>query len=141
MSPSDTLTARCYCGRSHLHFCQAPLTVAYCHCSDCRRWTGGPVGAFAAFASTAIDADPNLGPGTSFAEGVRRWTCPSCGSPMMAEFDYLPGQTYVPIGIIDQADKLPPSVHCHEGSRLSWLHIDDEAPRIDGTARTHLNDP
>lgn len=114
-----------------------PLEVAFCHCTDCRRWTSSPAPAFAAF--TAVEASETLGEGRSFAPGVRRWICPDCGSAMMAQFDYLPGQTYVPLGVIDQAEALVPEVHCHADKRLSWLHIDDGKKRISGTARAHLN--
>ncbi|MEM1432337.1 MAG: GFA family protein [Pseudomonadota bacterium] len=128
--------ARCYCGASQLSIKGPPETVAYCHCTDCRRWTGAPVAAFAAFAKTAVMAGL---PGTARkVGGVRRWNCAACGSPLGAAFDYLPDQIYVPVGIIDQADKLSPDLHSHHASRLPWLHIRDDLPRSDGTARTAL---
>lgn len=43
------LTGRCYCGATTVQATLAPLTVAYCHCIDCRRVTGAQVAAFAAF--------------------------------------------------------------------------------------------
>ncbi|KIC11800.1 aldehyde-activating protein [Leisingera sp. ANG-M1] len=133
------VTGRCYCGAVRLSFRARPQTVAYCHCSDCRRWTGGPVGAFAAFAEEDLTAEPGLGPSFSSRPGVTRWNCRDCGSPLAAQFDYLPGQTYVPIGILDQADELPPEIHCHEGARLPWLHFTDTLERADGSGRAALN--
>ncbi|MFL4468564.1 GFA family protein [Tateyamaria armeniaca] len=110
--------------------------MAYCHCTDCRRWTGGPVSAFAAFAETAMAGQL---PDTCLQTGgVRRWTCPACGSPLGAAFDYLEGQIYVPLGIMDQAETLAPTLHSHHGSRLPWLHIADDLPRSEGTARDDL---
>ncbi|MEO0401072.1 MAG: GFA family protein [Pseudomonadota bacterium] len=114
------------------------MTVAYCHCTDCRRWTGAPVAAFAAFLRSDLVAAPALAPPLEHAPGVERWTCPKCGSPLAARFDYLPDQVYVPLGIIDQADRLAPVLHSHADSALPWLHIDDDTPRAPASARDVL---
>ncbi|MEO0632559.1 MAG: GFA family protein [Pseudomonadota bacterium] len=140
MSPSEPgLSGRCYCGAALLSFVAPPQTVAYCHCNDCRRWTGGPVAAFAAFDRSALRATPPLGEPLRPATGVERWSCPTCGSPLAARFDYLPTQVYVPLGILDQIDTLPPALHCHAGSAPPWLHIVDDLPRHAGSARSSLN--
>ena len=34
--------------------------------------------------------------------------------------------------MIDQAHDLPPQSHCHDGSRLPWLHLDDGLTRAEG---------
>ncbi len=138
--PSETPAAagRCYCGASAFKAGLPPQTVAYCHCSDCRRWTGGPVGAFAAFAADALTFQPPLGPGFSAVPGVTRWSCPNCGSPLAARFDYLPGQVYVPVGLLDDAGAFPPELHCHSGSQLSWLHLSDDLPRERESGRATL---
>ncbi len=84
---------------------------------------------------------PNLPDRLLQLGGVRRWTCETCGSPLAAAFDYLAGQVYVPLGIIDQADALAPVLHSHANSALPWLHIEDDLPRSPGTARTRLRGP
>lgn len=142
--PSDpgaapVVTGRCYCGATRLSSLAPPLTVAYCHCADCRRWTGAPVGAFAAFNRADLTTEPALGAGTSHHPAVRRWNCDHCGSPLAATFDYLPGQIYVPIGLLDQADALPPKIHCHADKGMPWLHIADDIERATGSGRDALN--
>jgi hypothetical protein len=122
-----------------LRFAGRPETVTYCHCNDCRRWTGAPVAAFAAFSPSDMTASPPLGSGTSHAPGVQRWNCQQCGSPLAARFDYLPAQVYVPLGVIDQADELPPQVHCHVDSAYPWLHITDDLDRFGASGRNRLN--
>lgn len=112
--------------------------MAYCHCSDCRRWTGAPVAAFAAFETPDAIFSPPLDAGRSFAPGVRRWTCPECGSPLAATFDYLPGQIYVPLGLLDNAQEFPPALHCHADSALPWLHQSDGLERTSASARLTL---
>jgi len=79
--------------------------------------------------------------GTAFTHhpGVDRWTCRVCGSPLAARFDYLPGQIYVPLGVIDQADRFPAQSHCYYGSRLPWLHAGDDLPKEEGSNRAALS--
>ena len=136
--PSEPLTARCYCGASRLTLDKPPTTVAYCHCSDCRRWTGAPVAAFAAV--NRVDVIDQLPQAFRPGADVERWTCPTCHAPLGAAFGYLPDQIYIPLGIMDQADALPPAMHSHASSALSWLHIDDDLPRADASARDQLNE-
>ncbi len=137
--PALPLTGRCYCGKVRLRIDAAPKLVAHCHCSDCRRWTGAAVGTFAAFAASVLQADPGLPEPLSIAPGVERWTCKACGSPLAARFDYLPGQVYVPIGLLDQADQMPASIECHHDARLPWLELAGARATEGGSARDSLN--
>lgn len=120
---------------------QPPLTVAYCHCQDCRRATGAPVAAFAAFAEGDVTFEPDEGRKAAVASGATRTFCAGCGSPLTGRFGYLPGQVYVPIGLLDQAGDLAPQVHGHEAQRLPWLHIEDDLERFSASSRSRLRDP
>jgi len=133
------ITGRCYCGACRIKSVALPQAISYCHCSDCRRLTGAPIAAFAAFAPDDLTFAPALGAGMSHSPGVVRWFCTSCGSPLAATFEYLPGQVYIPVGLLDQAADLAPGQHAHYASRLPWLHIDDGLPRDAGSARDFLN--
>lgn len=83
---------------------------------------------------------PALGQPRINQNGVQRWICHDCGSPLAARFDYLPGMIYVPLGILDQADQLPPDLHAHADCQLSWLHVADDLPRHVRSARDTLNE-
>ncbi len=133
------ITGRCYCGRTTLSATARPRTVTYCHCSDCRRITGAPVAAFAAFAPHQVQFAPSKGPRKSFTKGVDRWFCLDCGTQLCARYDYLPVYLYVPIGILDQAADLVPEGHSHANSTLPWLHIQDDLPRDRASGRDRLN--
>ena len=132
-------TARCYCGATRLSFDADPIQVVYCHCEDCRRWTGAAAPVFAAFDDQAVEGLAALGPGRSFVEGVARWTCAECGSPMLARFDYVPGQSWVPFGVIEDTDGLQPEFHCFEDHRHPWVS-QAGLPGSAGTGRDRLND-
>lgn len=132
------VTGRCYCGAVSLRSDEPPETVAYCHCADCKRITGAPLPAFAAFRDADFDMTDSAAQTFSVTKGVQRWFCRTCGSPLAARFDYLPGQVYVPLGVLDQAMDLPPQMHCHSERREKWLCIDDDLPRVTGSARDAL---
>ena len=135
----ETLTGHCYCGKTQITADSPPLQIAYCHCTDCRRVTGAPVAAFAAFETSTVTLTPDVTTTSPLTNSVKRRFCPSCGSPLTAEFAYLPKQVYVPLGLLDQADELPPELHCHTDSALKWLHIQDDTKRFAGTARDTLS--
>ena len=131
-------SARCYCGSSNLSFGAEPVQVIYCHCEDCRRWTGAAAPVFAAFADSAVDGLAALGPGRSFVKGVNRWNCKDCGSPLLGRFDYVPDQSWVPLGVIEDASGLQPEFHCFASRRHDWVS-DAGLPGSDGTGRDELN--
>lgn len=132
------ITGRCYCGATTISATQAPQTIAYCHCIDCRRFTGAPVAAFAAFDEATVAFTPNEGRAVVVNPGVTRRFCAACGSSLAGRYDYLPGQIYIAIGVLDRAGDLAPQLHAHEAQRLTWLHIDDELDRFATTSRSRL---
>lgn len=143
--PSETtgdtsypITGRCYCGARRFVGNRMPDGVTYCHCDDCKRVSGAPVAAFAAFGASDITFSPPLDSGVSITDGVTRWFCRSCGSSLAATYAYLPDQIYVSLGVIDQADALQPQHHAHAGNTLPWLHIHDDLPRDTESARDAL---
>ena len=112
-------------------------TVTYCHCIDCRRITGAPVTAFAAVARGDVRVTGNVSK-VSHYEGVTRWFCADCGSPLMADFAYLPDQSYLPLGILDQAPEMAPSLHCWAEAGMPWLKIDDNLERASDSGSATL---
>ncbi|MBZ8132276.1 GFA family protein [Afifella sp. IM 167] len=132
------ITGHCYCGAVAVRAMRAPEVVAWCHCDDCRRVTGAPAAAFAGFAEGHLSFEPDEGRAAPGAPGVRRSFCAECGSPLASRFDYLPGQVYVPLGILDQAGEMEPQLHSYDSRRLPWLHIEDNAERLETSSRKRL---
>lgn len=140
--PPETaaVTGRCYCGMVRISADQAPQTVTYCHCADCKRVTASPLPTFAAFGEGDVTLTPQIKAAKPVNPGVTRQFCPDCGSQLTARFDYLPGQVYVPLGVLDQAEALAPRLHCHAHNALSWLQLDDGLPRATDSGRDLLQD-
>ncbi|MCR9214465.1 MAG: GFA family protein [Proteobacteria bacterium] len=136
----QTVSGGCYCGAIRFRSAKAPFTVSYCHCVDCRRATGAPVAVFAAFKDEDLTFSPNEGKQVTVNTGASRSFCPDCGSPLASRFDYLPGQTYVAIGIFDHPEAFAPKLHSYDSQRIDWLHIDDDLERLATTSRDKLNE-
>ncbi|MEO0619932.1 MAG: GFA family protein [Pseudomonadota bacterium] len=132
-------SARCFCGAIRLVADAEPLSVSYCHCVDCRRATGAPVAALAAFASRAVtfSGDPKSAKGTQ--PGSTRTFCPDCGSSLAFHGDYVDDQTFIHIGLFDELNHFVPTHHSYDGERATWLKIDDSCDRFAGSSRTALN--
>lgn len=135
---APVFTGRCYCGAHRIEARGTPDAVTYCHCRDCKRVTASPLPVFAAFAEGTVEITPELRAAKQVTPGVIRHFCPDCGSQLTARFDYLPAQTYVPLGVLDQADRLEPQLHCHSDSALPWLRLDDDHPRSPTSGREFL---
>ncbi len=131
----EAVTGRCYCGAIRITAEQHPISVAYCHCTDCRRVTGGPVAVFAEFDNAAVSFEPNEGNSVSVNPGVTRTFCAQCGSALAGRFAYLQGRVYIAIGVLDNASDFAPQVHAYDGKRIKWLHIDDQLERYEASAR------
>ena len=138
MSAPTQITGRCYCGAITFRSDAAPESVAYCHCADCRRVTGAPVTAFAAFREGEVAFHTNEGKQITANPGVTRTFCPACGSPTTGRYDYFPDRVWIALGLIDQAADLTPQIHSHEAERLPWLDIEDDLPRETSSSRNSL---
>ena len=133
------ISGSCYCGRTSVSSRVQPDIVTYCHCDSCRKVSGAPVTAWAAFPESEISFRPDEGRVASPNKGVSRSFCPDCGSPLAHRYDYAPDQVFVGVGLLDQASELEPTMHSHSANCLPWLNITDTIQRMETTSRTQLS--
>ena len=43
---AETHTGTCYCGAVTIEASGDPIDMGYCHCANCRRYSGAPMNAF-----------------------------------------------------------------------------------------------
>ena len=122
----------CHCGAVRYRTSGAPVHVALCHCSDCRRSAGAPVVAWAAFK----EADFSLlqGSMTAFnsSGAVTRSFCPACGTGLIYRNpEVLPGLVDVQLATFDDPDALKPMAHIQTAEQIGWMATAHELPMFE----------
>lgn len=128
MSEQSVYAGSCFCGAVGLEVSGAPEAMGYCHCSDCRAWSAGPVNAFTLWKPQGVRVTrgaEHIGVYQKTPNSVRKW-CKSCGGHLLTEH---PG-----MGLVDvYAAVLPtlrfqPGVHLHYAETV--LPMRDGLPKM-----------
>jgi hypothetical protein len=111
----------CLCGAVRFGYDPAGLRwTGFCHCESCRRATAAPVTAILAVRDSAwrwMGEAPKL---FRSSEGVRRYFCGTCGTPIAYASAHQPGETrFYAATLDDPADFLPETV-LHGDEALPW---------------------
>jgi hypothetical protein len=122
----------CLCGKVRFRVSAPMLDSGYCHCRMCQRNSGSPVIAFATFPVEAFGWIRGAPAVYASSANARRQFCAGCGSYMVFQRDDLPQEISVNVGAFDDPTAFPPRSHIFSESRVSWLHIDDDLPRLQG---------
>ena len=121
-------TGGCHCGNLRYEL-DAPLTdVAHCHCSICRRTSGGIV---VTWASVPVDSLKWLARSpTTYDSGPScvRYFCNNCGAQVALFSRTSPEMMDVTIATLDHPEEAPADRHIWADSRLPWLHLDEHLP-------------
>ncbi|UQY35815.1 GFA family protein [Pseudomonas fulva] len=126
---SDLHQGGCQCGALRYQF-RAPLRdIAHCHCSICRRSTGGilvtwitvPLAAF-----TWLRGEP-----ARFASSpsCERHFCPTCGAHLALFTSLSPHSLDVTVATLDHPEQAAADRHIWTESRLPWLAVDRQLPQ------------
>ena len=114
----------CLCGAIRYSF-GAWDDAGFCHCTRCRRFTGGAAAAWAALPAGALRleaGEPRVHAGRSF--------CAACGSSLF--WSTAAGELRVLLASLDRPERIRPTVHLHVDTQLPWLRLDDLMPAHEG---------
>lgn len=81
----QTFNGRCYCGAVTIRVAGEPAGAGYCHCKNCRSWSGGPVNAFTLWPTDAVEVtqgEDQIGEYHETEQSYRQW-CKTCGGHVM----------------------------------------------------------
>lgn len=128
MNSNNALEGGCLCGSIRYRIVNTPVFVSHCHCQQCRRHSGAifmthmgiPLEGF-----KWLKGKPTYWP----SEILDRGFCAICGSTIAALYHGEPDIIVMPVGTLDDADKIKPDRHIMTEYQVSWLNIDDELPR------------
>lgn len=138
MAESDdrTLEGGCACGAVRYRMTSRPMFVHCCHCRWCQRESG------ASFALNAmIEADrvillegapETVNTPSNSGKGQMILRCPDCRVALWSHYasagDAL---SFVRVGTLDEADRLPPDMHIHTGSKQPWIELPPDIPVVE----------
>lgn len=118
----------CHCGQLRYQFAAPLADIAHCHCSVCRRSSGGilttwitvPLASFQWLAGTPREYASSASCTRSF--------CPHCGAHLTLFTDLSPQTLDVTIATLDHPEQAPADRHIWVQSRLPWLQVDPQLP-------------
>jgi len=125
---SETHTGTCYCGAVEIQMHGSPLDMGYCHCANCRKYSGAPVNAFTLWKTADVKVtrgEEFLGTFESSKISNRRY-CRKCGAHVMIDHPRI-GLTDVR-GAIPSTVTFKPTVHINYDETV--LRIKDGLPKL-----------
>ena len=136
-SPSQPLTGGCLCGAVRFEITRPFRRASYCHCSRCRKHSGG-----AALAHGRVPRDGfRLISGEEHVRsfvpegGMAKAFCARCGSSLFGGTWPEGPEVSVRLGTLDGDPGIRPQYRSYVGSAAAWDTLpDDGLPRYDGAA-------
>ncbi len=132
MTSQNENSGRCLCGSVRFVVAGKLEPAGYCHCSDCRKFTGS---AFSVTVPVAVENFKLLSGKTKgftqiadSSNELTRYFCAECGSPIFGSSPQHPGRVSVTAGSFDDPTAVVPS---HQGwlkARVTWSQIPPSLP-------------
>ena len=128
MSNPESLTTHCLCGDTSLTVVPKSLEIGACHCSTCRKWSGGP---FLAIESEQVSlTGDNVGYYDS-SEWAERVFCRQCGTHLF--YNLKDGHArYVPVGLFAQQQDMVLSHQIFIDSKPHYYHFAEQTTNMTG---------
>ena len=125
----------CKCGNVRYRANGLPSNVAYCHCTDCRGYTGAPTMVWVAFDSDQVSFLKEKPKVFESSPGVEWGFCDICGTPLTWEADLslFGGDKKkimeFTISSLDRPEDFVPDQHWQDAERIQWFDVADDLPR------------
>lgn len=125
---SQIHVAHCFCGAVEIEARGLPLEMGYCHCSDCRAYSGAPLVSYVLWRQEDVRVSKGADLLASFNKSgmTERTFCTRCGGHVLNQHPDL--------GVVDMAAGMleslafEPSVHLHYARTV--LPIRDGLPKL-----------
>ncbi len=130
---ATSMNGSCLCGGVQYE-ANGPLEYAgYCHCSQCRKFSGSELSAFGGLAASdlSIVQGADLLGSYDKSPATRMRFCMRCGSSLFTEKP-LTNMVHLRLGTLDTEPPVWPQFHVHVESIPQWSAICDGLPRVDG---------
>lgn len=125
---AEVHTGGCHCGTLRYQFSGPLRNIAHCHCSICRRVSGGLVTTWITLPRSAFQWLAGTPAQYGSSQGCTRYFCPNCGAQLALITLLSPDSIDVTIATLDHPERAPADRHIWTDSRLPWLHLDEHLP-------------
>lgn len=115
------LSGQCLCGAVRYEVNDNFQYSGFCHCSDCRRFSGSASSAMAGIPSDEFRFTSGLDAVKQYAktEHTTLAFCGTCGSSLYAAKTQR-GMIHLRLGTLDEAPSLGPQFHSYVASKAEW---------------------
>lgn len=126
------LRGECLCGSVKFEIPDDLAYSGYCHCSECRKFSGSSFSVFAGVKTDNIDILSGADNISYYekTEDSHLGFCSKCGSSLFSRKPKI-GLSHIRMGCLNEAPTLAPQAHLHVASKATWDHINDELPKFD----------
>lgn len=120
---SESFTGSCLCKEIQYRTTSGFEMTGNCHCTICRKITGGPFESFAVIDEKVFELTQGQENLTSYpiSEKAKKLFCTICGTPIFNRHVALPGKLIVHIGSLDDPSSLTPVFNIHCKNMLPWV--------------------
>jgi len=120
----------CLCGEVEYSILDDLLYAGYCHCSECRKWTGSLFSASGGVAQSDFEILKGEALLTSYkkGEGSLAFFCTKCSSIVFGSVEAYK-MNYVMLGALDESPSLKPQWHVYTNYKVDWYEISDGLPQ------------
>lgn len=119
----------CLCGGVSLQIEGELRNARFCHCVNCRKFSGAGYAAWGLVETAQLSvAPPDFAVSKFDSGGGLRVFCSSCGSPLWYEPAGMPQYRGIPLGIIDEGAVPSPSMHVWIQSKVAWASFAEDIP-------------
>ena len=128
----NKLRGSCLCGAIQYEIPDELLYAAYCHCSECRRFSGSAFSAIGGIGKDQLQIITGKDQIKYFrkTEASNMAFCEVCGSSLFAEKP-LKGLVHLRLGTLMDSPSLTPQAHVLVGSKAPWFEITDNLPQFE----------
>ncbi len=121
----------CHCGAVKYEIHGKLLMFAYCHCPDCRKYSGS---AFSSVLATEADGFRIVAGEEQLTEyqsspGKNRFFCGTCGCRMYLRAAHRPDMVFIRAGSLDDDPQMTPQAHYWTSVKAPWYEITDSLPQ------------
>lgn len=141
-SRSSLITGRCLCGDICYEISEPSMGSGFCHCRMCQRFSGAPLTAFVVFPKKAVRFTRGEPTYYKSSEIYERGFCAKCGSSLIGRYYAPKASDWVGVktASLDHPEDFAPTWHLGIESKMPWLEIQDDLPRVRCTDSPELQE-